>query len=84
MPVNDELGTRMKMFYEQVPKYLTYPSLTDRYLDIREELIRYEKLEIEIKQLSGFNLDCLKRLFAMGYTLQAPDYGQSLLAEEGE
>lgn len=54
--------------------HIRYPSPTDRYFEISRELRKYEELEIEIKQLSGFNLDCLKQLFAMGYTLQSPKY----------
>ena len=45
----------------------------DRGGYLHEELMRYEKLEIEIKQLTGFNFDTLRTLFAMGYTLKPPE-----------
>lgn len=41
-------------------------------------LQRYEKLEIEIKQLTGFSLEALRDLFAMGYTLRRPEYDLTL------
>lgn len=46
--------------------------------DIYQDLMRYEKLEIEVKQLCGFNFECLKELFAMGFTLKPPEYELSL------
>ena len=45
-----------------------------RYMDIRETLIEYEKLEIEVKQLTGYNFETLKKLFADGWTLVPPKY----------
>ena len=34
---------------------------------------RYQKLELEIRHLSGYDLNELKWLFAAGYTLTPPD-----------
>ena len=42
----------------------------DRIVDISRELQRYEKLEIEIKQLCGHIFESLRNLFAMGYTIE--------------
>ena len=44
-----------------------------RVIGLSQELQRYEELEIEVKQLCGFNFECLRMLFAMGFTLQPPD-----------
>ena len=41
-------------------------------------LQRYEKLEIEIEQLTGFNLEALRDLFAMGFTLKRPEHELTL------
>lgn len=49
-----------------------------RYRDIVQQLVDYEKLEIEVKQLTGYNFAVLKELFAMGYTLQPPEPTQTL------
>ena len=44
----------------------------ERALAISEDLRRYEELEIQIKQLTGYNIESLKVLFAKGYTLEPP------------
>lgn len=44
-----------------------------RVMGLIKEVQRYEKLEIEVKQLCGHNFECLRELFAMGYTLQPPE-----------
>ena len=48
------------------------------HLDISQQLMRYEKLEIEVKQLCGYSFECLKELFRMGYTLCPPEYELTL------
>lgn len=45
---------------------------SERIVDLCQELQRYEKLEIEVKQLTGHNFESLRNLFALGYTLQNP------------
>ena len=50
----------------------------ERYLSLSRELRKYEELEIQIKQITGFNIECLKQLFAMGYTLKSPDHEPTL------
>ena len=42
------------------------------YRDLVDTLIEYEKLEIDVKQLTGFDFKCLRDLFAKGYTLTPP------------
>lgn len=49
-----------------------------RAIGLSQELRRYEELEIDVKQLCGYNFECLRELFAMGFTLQPPDYELSL------
>lgn len=47
-------------------------------------LLRYEQLEYETKELSGYNLYELRYMFAMGFTLKPPDPIESTLAEIAE
>lgn len=49
---------------------------------LSQELLRYEELEIRIKQLTGFNLECLEKLFAMGFTLKPPEYDLTLSIDQ--
>ena len=44
-----------------------------RVIWLSQELRKYEELELEVKQLCGYNFECLRELFAMGFTLQPPD-----------
>lgn len=44
-----------------------------RAVGLSQELRKYEELEFEVKQLCGYNFECLRELFAMGYTLQPPN-----------
>ena len=53
---------------------LFIPRFDRRYKTISETLMEYEKLEIEVKQLTGFNFETLKMLFAAGWTLVPPKY----------
>lgn len=39
---------------------------------IAQELMEYEKLEIAVKQLIGYDFKCLYELFKMGWTLEPP------------
>lgn len=55
-----------------------------RYLDLTKQLVEYEKLEIEVKQLSGYNFTVLRELFAKGYTLEPPKSNDALLAKMAE
>lgn len=52
----------------------------DRCIELGQELQKYEKLEIEVKQLTGYNFEALRYLFAKGYTLEPPKPTESLLA----
>lgn len=45
---------------------------------IRETIEKYALLEHQIKELTGFNLEALRDLFAMGYTLKRPDHDLTL------
>lgn len=38
------------------------------------ELATYQKLENDIKFLTGYDIRQLKRMFAAGFTLKPPDY----------
>lgn len=49
-----------------------FSDIIRKYSDIVQQLVDYEKLEIEIKQLTGYNFMTLRELFAMGYTLEPP------------
>lgn len=42
-------------------------------LSIAQELRKYEELEIAVKQLTGYNFECLYKLFCMGWTLTEPE-----------
>ena len=44
----------------------------DRALELSKELRYYEELEIDIKQLTGYNFAALRELFTAGWTLQPP------------
>lgn len=50
------------------------PWMRDYNATIAQELLRYEKLEIQVKELTGYNFECLHELFRMGFTLKAPEY----------
>ena len=54
------------------------PIPDDRSIALSRELRRYEELEIQIKQLTGFDFENLKELFMRGYTLQEPAPSGSL------
>ena len=54
------------------------PWMNDYNATIAQELIEYEKLEIAVKQLTGYNFKCLYELFRMGYTLKPPDHEMTL------
>lgn len=43
-----------------------------------EELQKYQKLDLSLMQVAGFNIEELLDLFAKGYTLTPPTYTQSL------
>lgn len=53
--------------------------LSPNYASLTEELQKYEKLEIEVKQLIGMNFECLRELFAAGYTLTPPEPRKSMV-----
>ena len=50
----------------------------DRAIQLSQELREYEELEIQVKQLTGFNFKALFELFKMGYTLEPPEYELSM------
>ena len=56
---------------------ITFQSLLHNGMDLTNTLVEYEKIEMGIKQLTGFNLKQLKALFAMGVTLKRPEYDPS-------
>lgn len=56
---------------------ITFQFLLRDSTDLVNTLVEYEKLEMEIKQLTGFNLKQLRTLFAMGVTLKRPEYDLS-------
>lgn len=41
-------------------------------------LDKYVRLDCEIQQLTGYTIESLRDLFAMGYTLQRPEYEMTL------
>ena len=63
------------MTFEEIAK--TYavmgPAFIQGAIHMGEEFRRYEKLEFEIRQLTGHDLEQLRKLFAAGYTLKPPD-----------
>ena len=61
-----------------------FPDIIRRYSDIAKQLVDYEKLEIEVKQLTGYNFTALKELFMRGYTIEPPKSNKSILAEMTE
>lgn len=61
-----------------------FPDIIRRYSDIVQQLVDYEKLEIEVKQFSGYDFTVLRELFAKGYTLTPPEPKKILLAEAVE
>ena len=48
----------------------------------------YDELATRIRQLTGYSLEILEKMFAAGYTLTPPDYSSipslSEIAEKGE
>lgn len=46
--------------------------MRDYNASIAQELMEYEKLEIAVKQLTGYDFRCLYELFKMGWTLEPP------------
>lgn len=46
--------------------------MRDYNATIAQELMEYEKLEIAVKQLTGYDFRCLYELFKMGWTLERP------------
>ena len=46
--------------------------MRDYNSSIAQELMEYEKLEIAVKQLTGYDFKCLYELFRMGWTLERP------------
>ena len=59
-------------------EHITFQYLLRDGTDLVNTLVKYEELEMEIKQLTGFNLKQLKALFAMGFTLKRPEYDLSI------
>lgn len=57
---------------------IAFQSILRSGSDLVNTLVEYEKIEMEIKQLTGFNLKQLRALFAMGVTLKRPEYDLSL------
>ena len=41
------------------------------------QLRYYDELATRIRQLTGYNLETLEKMFAAGYTLTPPDYSSS-------
>lgn len=54
------------------------------YVTSARLLQKYEELELEIKQLTGKDLKCLKVLFAQGWTLEPPKKQPTLLEAMAE
>jgi hypothetical protein len=51
---------------------MNIPWMRDYNSSIAQELMEYEKLEIAVKQLTGYDFKCLYELFRMGWTLERP------------
>ncbi len=47
---------------------------TCQFVYAAEELQKYQKLDLSLMQLAGFNVEELLGLFAKGYTLTPPTY----------
>ena len=52
---------------------MNIPWMRDYNHSLAQELIEYEKLEVSVKQITGYDFKCLLKLFSMGYTLKPPD-----------
>jgi hypothetical protein len=74
----DSLKKMYSGLFKNLGDYARFISKGRDRLDISQELMRYEMLEIDVKQLCGFNFECLKELFRMGYTLKPPEYEMTL------
>ena len=63
------------MFYDETKWRKWMESANVTYISYRDKLLRhYDELETEIGQLTGYNLETLRKLFAAGYTLTPPEY----------
>ena len=51
---------------------MNIPWIRDYNASIAQELMAYEELEIEVKQLTGYDFRCLYELFLSGWTLERP------------
>ena len=54
------------------------PWMTDYNIAISDELRKYHELEIQVKQLTGYNFKCLLEMFKSGFTLKPPEYELSM------
>ena len=63
------------MTFEELAK--TYavmgPAFIQGSIRMCEDFKRYERLEFEIRELTGHDLEQLRKLFAAGYTLKPPE-----------
>jgi hypothetical protein len=57
---------------------MNIPWMRDYNASIARELMEYEKLEIAVKQLTGYDFKCLYELFRMGWTLERPSNATDL------
>lgn len=51
----------------------------ERAIVLGKELRRYEELENQFKQITGYNFEALMKLVAMGWTLEPPKEQPTLL-----
>lgn len=57
---------------------MNIPWMRDYSSSIAQELMEYEKLEIAVKQLTGYDFRCLYELFREGWTLERPSKATDL------
>lgn len=63
---------------------MNLPWMRDYNAAIAQELMEYEKLEVAVKQLTGYDFRCLYELFRMGWSIEPPKNASSLPARFSE
>lgn len=63
---------------------MNIPWMRDYNASITQELMEYEKLEVAVKQLTGYDFRCLYELFQMGWHLEPPKSASDLSSHFSE